>query len=142
MEDYLETIITILIGLGALLISALGRKKQSQGESKPVIEDWFEQEENDEVKVGDYSISEENTVDNFLFEEYENINTNVSKQTAMGETTSINDPPGQNISDQKISEITENEIYNHMEQKKSKKKRKFDGKKAIIYSAIINRKQF
>ena len=142
MEDYLETIITIMIGLGAFLISVLGRKKPSKGESKPVIEDWFEQEGSDEENLNDYNVSEKKIDNNFLFEEYESINSNVSKQTAMGETTSINDPPGQNISDQKISKLTENEFYNQMEQKRTKKKNKFDGKKAIIYSAIINRKQF
>lgn len=149
MEDYLETIITILIGLGAFLISGLRKRKPTKEKTNSVLENWFADvtANNDEREINSINQNEEipeeiETSEDILFEDRENENFEILKQTAMRETTSINDPPGQNLIDQKIFEKKEKEIDNLKEQKKAKKKVKFDGRKAIIYSAIINRKQF
>jgi predicted RND superfamily exporter protein len=146
MEDYLETLITIMIGLGAFLISVLRKKSSNEPKSDSILENWVESGDSpfEEQTAENSRVFFEEPLDseNEIYEKYNNTDSEILKQTAMRETTSINDPPGQILFDQKVSEKSEKEFYNLMEQKKTKKKMKFDGKKAIIYSAIINRKQF
>ncbi|PLX17869.1 MAG: hypothetical protein C0599_13140 [Salinivirgaceae bacterium] len=146
MEDYLETIITIIIGLGAFLISALRKKKPNVEKSDSFLENWVEGEDSPfEAEItneDEDDFDESSGSDKDIYEKYNQTESEFLKQTAMRETTSINDPPGQTLFDQNISEKSESETYFLKEQKKAKKKVKFDGKKAIIYSEIINRKQF
>jgi hypothetical protein len=137
MEDYLETIITILIGLGAFLISALRKRKPTEKKEKSAYEDYFDNDRrSEELGFEDDDLEDIETII------HDSDQTQILKHTAMREATSINDPPGQSLIDLKISDNSENEIYNLKEQKKARKKIAFDGKRAIIYSAIINRKHF
>lgn len=140
MEDYIETLITVLIGLGAFLISALRKKRPKEENTNINSEIWFEEENIDEkMSFEDVKSSNPNEENVYANNNDDFIN---QKSTAMGNKTSINDPPEYNLAGQKISEISENDTSNLMEQKNTKKKKAFDGKKAIIYSTIINRKQF
>lgn len=124
MEDYLETIITILIGLGALLISVVRKKSVKQSPSnlgshfdESIWDDEYETNSNIKPKT---HVSVEN--------EYENINK--SKSIAMSEDqSSINDPP-----------VVKRKLKLPVDEPLKIKPRRFNGKQAIIYNAIISRK--
>ncbi|WP_462281712.1 hypothetical protein [Salinivirga cyanobacteriivorans] len=139
MEEFLETIITVLIGLGAFLISAF-RKRKSTKESNPAenneVNEFFSDEE-------DEYINSENYI--FTSEEEENIkmadSVNSKEDSAMPEEFSANDPP------EKEKQRPEKLLYNspekHSKSKavlKQSRKQGFNARKAIIYATIINRK--
>jgi hypothetical protein len=123
------------------LISALRKKRPKKESISTDSKIWFDEGDNEMVGPDGDDVDYYNPDEEDL---YKNNNEEIINQnsTAMGIKTSINDPPDQNLMGQKISEISENETSNLMEQKNTKKKKSFDGKKAIIYSTIINRKQF
>lgn len=141
MEEFLETIITVLIGLGALLISAF-RKRKSPKETNAAdnqeINDFFSEEEDQYYTDEDMAAphAEKNGLNISGLE-------NIKESTAMPEEFSANDPP------KKEKQRPEKTLYNspekHSKSKavlKQSKKQGFNARKAIIYATIINRKYF
>jgi|SRR6056297_1402267 len=139
MEEFLETIITVLIGLGAFLISAF-RKRKNTKESNPAenreINDFFSDEEDEYNHTEDYIFNSEKE-ENMKMTDPENS----KEDTAMPEEFSANDPP------EKEKQRPEKTSYNFPEKySKSKavlkqsRKQGFNARKAIIYATIINRK--
>ena len=139
MEEFLETIITVLIGLGALLISAF-RKRKSPKETNAAdnqeINDFFSEEE-------DQNYTDDDTVARYAEKKGLNISApeNIKESTAMPEEFSANDPP------KKEKQRPEKTLYNspakHSKSKavlKQSRKHGFNARKAIIYATIINRK--
>ncbi len=127
MEEYLETIVTVLIGLGAFLISALRKKKASgtksveNGEKLQLIE-----EDNNEVYE---PFSEYKKVNNITNSQNSNEHVIHHKNEIGDENHQVNE-----ISDQN------NTPNNLRKTLKQKTKRRFNARKAIIYSTIIDKK--
>ncbi len=125
MEGYLETIVTVLIGLGAVLISALNKKKESGAPSGEPGEELQYIEE-----VDDYPISAS-------FEKEPNEkNKIVYSENNHNEKEKVN-----NIYQSERTVVNQNKLQDKDKKPlKQSAKYKFNARKAIIYSTIINRK--
>ncbi|MDA3865502.1 MAG: hypothetical protein PF489_02005 [Salinivirgaceae bacterium] len=146
MVDYLETVITVLIGLGAYLISVISRGKKgnaaasSAADSDMPSTQEFElenkQSNGSETYLTDYSESEDDT--NIVRPTNEMSN---HKYSAMREDEStINDPPVPQMA--KSSGMDNYSTSGEVITTRKVTKKPFNAKKAIIYDAIINRKYF
>lgn len=131
MEEYLETFITLLIGLVVFLISALGKKKnQKKASDRSYDIDFIDVEESNEEEApirnqnGVRSKPEPFTVG---FES-STLNRNGINEQIGNRDNNFNDIQHVSLTPRK---------------RRVKKSRKwFDPKKAIIYSEILNRKYY
>eukprot|EP01156_Anaeramoeba_ignava_P006922 Anaeramoba_ignava/a350012_24.p3 GENE.a350012_24~~a350012_24.p3 ORF type:complete len:130 (-),score=16.87 a350012_24:1045-1434(-) len=129
MEEYLETFITLLIGLAAFVISVLGKKKKPN----PVGNRSFDIEFSD-IESTNNTVSENETK--------EDLNP---KPFTIGFESSIQREAINKKHLENNSEILNDiqHISNIRRKSRKKKPRKwFDAKKAIIYSEIINRREY
>ncbi len=139
MEDFLETIITVLIGLGVFLISAFRKRKSAKGTNAAEdqeINDFFS-DEKDQYYTDEADMATAVEENKYNMSDSENKKEN----TVMPEEFSANDPPDQ----EKRNPVRT--LYNSPgKNSKSKavmqqsKKQGFNARKAIIYATIINRK--
>lgn len=121
MENFLQVIITISIGIVAFLLSSYGR---SAKKSRQALEQQSNKPENLAEAFKDF-LEEQN----FGKTEQESTENHI---------------PENKIENENIQEVKKNDIKHKYETKKPKKVKRyvksFDLKKAVIYSEIINRK--
>lgn len=127
MEEYIETIITILIGLGALLISAVRKKREPQSVAVQFDDsDSMFDADNQGLESEMHEQVSENG-DNNKF------NNTINNQAMSKDFASINDPP---IGEESTATLSGNgNIRKILGQP-------FNARRAIIYHEIINRKHF
>jgi len=127
MEEYIETIITILIGLGALLISAVRKKGEPQSAAAQ-----FDGADN--LFGVDNQEAESEILDQVFETEATNeFNNTINSQAMSKNFASINDPPTGDETSATLS--GDGNIRKILGQP-------FNARRAIIYHEIINRKHF
>ncbi|MFO7862742.1 MAG: hypothetical protein R6U85_01965 [Salinivirgaceae bacterium] len=146
MEDYLETVITVLIGLGAYLISVISRGKKGNAAassaadfempSNPEFEQENKQSSGSEIYHTDYPGTDHDADIVGSTNEMSN-----HKYSAMRkDESSINDPPVPQMTEP--PEMAKYSTSGEVITTRKVTRKPFNAKKAIIYDAIINRKYF
>mgnify|MGYP006275156813 CR=1 FL=1 len=147
MEEFLETIITILVGLGAFLISALRKRKGT----KPKTQTSYQTEQDYDFEK-EYNPKEESYSFENADEEEEEVYKPLSETWREELEENEDEYTGEEAPIEKETMFKEGESVlnkSHYAPEKTNKKRavlqqnskhKFDARKAIIYATIINRK--